>query len=99
MREHLTEALKTNPAVLADLVGPPLPLEADAAWQAFADLSGTRAVGMHGASRLSYTEIEAYNRLTDAGLTPFDLALLRVADDAFLEDIADRSPSTSSPDP
>lgn len=99
MREHLTAALRSTPAVLADLIGPPLPPVAEHAWRAFSELSGTRAVGMHGASRITYAEIAAYDRLTEAGLSPLDLDLIRVADEAFLADLAERAATTPSTEP
>ncbi len=70
--------------VMDDLVGPPLPPLAERAWRVFGELSGTRASGMGGVGAITYTEMDAYQRLTGATLTALDVALVREADAGFL---------------
>jgi hypothetical protein len=71
-------------AVVDELVGPPMPPLAERAWDVFGQLSGTRASGMGGVGAITYTEMDAYQRLTGTTLTALDVALVREADAAFL---------------
>ena len=70
--------------VLDDIVGPPLPPLAARAWDVFRALSDTRMVGMGGVGPITYTEMAAFEQLTDTPLTPLDVALVREADAVFL---------------
>lgn len=105
LREHLTEAARYSADSLRDLVGPPLPPLAAAAWQVFLDLHAARPVGMQGVSPIVYTEMEAYQRLTHTRLTPWEVRLVRAIDETYLADVLSRvttddapaSPSTADP--
>ncbi|MEH6697199.1 MAG: hypothetical protein V7672_00725 [Brevundimonas sp.] len=52
-------------------------------FDAFVNLSLTRQVGM-APNPISYTEIEAFNRLTHASLSAWDIALIRRLDLAVM---------------
>lgn len=71
--------------VLDDLVGPPLPPVAEVAWRVFGEVSATRTSGMGGIGAITYTELLAYQTLTDTRLTPLDVLLVREADQVFVQ--------------
>lgn len=72
------------PVVLDEIVGPPLPPLAARAWDVFRALSETRTVGLQGVGPITYTEMAAFEQMTDTALTPLDVALVREADAVFL---------------
>lgn len=45
---------------------------------------------------ITYLEIEAYQRVTDTRLTPFDVALILTADGAFQAEAHERSKPTQA---
>ncbi len=49
------------------------------------------------ANPISFTEIEAFNRITLAGLTPWDIALIRRIDDAILASRSDEPEEEEKP--
>lgn len=54
-------------------------------WRAFVDLSNARSSNGYGANPLGYAEIEAYTRIHRLPLQPHHVAILRLMDDAWLE--------------
>ena len=60
------------------------------AWSAYLELDKTRASGMHGVGPITFAEIDAFDRTTATGLTPLDVYLIRIADDAFMAEVAER---------
>lgn len=88
VREHLERAAAVDPAAARELIGPPVPPVALSAWQAFDDLHAARPMSAQGVTPISYTELDAYVRLTGAPLTPLDVQLVRVIDDAYLDEWA-----------
>lgn len=87
-RDQLIGMVQAQPEMLPlaidDIVGPPLPPDAVHAWRVFSELSGTRSSGMGGVGAITYSEMLAYQTLTDTSMTPLDVALVREADHAFL---------------
>jgi len=70
-------------------------MELERVWSAYRDLAVTRPTGM-GPSPVTYQEIEAYQRQTFAGLTAWQVALIRRVDDVILAVI---SRDTAKPAP
>jgi len=95
MREHLAAAARAFPEALRDLRGPPFPAGTDYAYAVFLALHSTRAHGQGGAFPISYGEIMAYTTLTEERVTPHEVRLIRVADDVFLTEMAERMASAS----
>jgi hypothetical protein len=70
--------------VLSDMVGPPCPALAVRAWEVFGQLHETRSCGMGGVRAITFTELDAFQRVTGQRLTPLDVALVREADRVFV---------------
>lgn len=98
MREHLTRAQQFDASAARELRGPLLPPLAARAWSVFGDLHATRSMGMSGVGPIAYSELDAYCRVTATRLTPCDVQLVRVADDAFLAEMAERLAPDTTPD-
>jgi len=64
--------------------GPKLRPELRYLWAIYCELDATRAVGM-SLGPLTYTEIDAFSRLTATRLTPFEIGVLRAVDRAYFE--------------
>lgn len=64
--------------------GPVLPRGAIGVWNAFAHLSAARPSGGFGPGAISFTEIEAYSRLTGHSLVPWEVEAIRALDGAYL---------------
>ncbi len=62
----------------------------------FNELSTRRQTGMTGPMPLSFQEIDAYNKLTDAQLTPWEISAITAMDAAFLDAIAHQEQQGSS---
>lgn len=78
------------PARLAD--APVLPDECRDTWLAFLDLHRARPAGGMSAGNITYSEIDAYQRLTGSSLEPWQVRAIRAADGAFREvEAEDRS--------
>lgn len=77
---ELPAMLKERPS-LPDLCRP--------AWEAFTSLHKRRGWMAGGTKpvpeRLSYLELDAFNRLTKSGLLPWEIRAVEKADDAFFE--------------
>lgn len=82
--EHLQAAQAQTgivPEVLAD--APALPEGCDNAWHAFAELHACRGEGM-GPERITYGDIDAFQRVTGTRLEPWEVAAIHAADQAYL---------------
>lgn len=72
-----------------ELVVPPVPDGLEAVWEVFADLSATRTSnGMGGVSTISFSEIDAYQRLNALSLAPWEVRVLRGLDRIYIEEIS-----------
>jgi len=72
-----------------------LPVEVQHLWGWFCDLSGARSGNGYGGNPISHIEIEAWSRLSGIRLTPWEVAVLRRADSAFLAATYEKSAATS----
>lgn len=52
----------------------------------FSELSTARQNGMNGPMPITYTEIKAYNELTDAALEPWEVDAIRLMDRVFIQE-------------
>ncbi len=86
VRQHLEAAYKQSgvmPAQLAD--APPLPDECRSIWDAFIELRTSCPSNGLGPGRISFTEIDAYQRTTGDRLGAWGIKALRKVDAAWLE--------------
>lgn len=77
---------------LPDLLGPPMPPGAEVGWELFWALHETRGMAMTGLLPITYSEMDAFQRLTQRRMTPLEVALVREADRALAAEIRDRQP-------
>lgn len=53
-------------------------------WSYFSQLHNARTSNGFGANPISYSEISAWNELTDSGITPFEVKIIKRLDIAYL---------------
>lgn len=70
--------------------GPTLPSDAAYLWNHFVLLHSARTAGGFGPNPITYPEIDAYNRLTGAGLDGWEVSAIRALDDAYLAAAAEK---------
>lgn len=69
-------------------VAPPLPPEVRHLWQTFLELHRTRPAGF-GVSPISFTELDAWQRLKRWPLEPWEVEAIRKLDDIWIESQVD----------
>ncbi len=69
----------------AKLSLPDFPEEYTFAWQSFFDLNSCRSSNGFGANAISYSEIDAYARLTGKVLLPYEISGIVTIDNCFLK--------------
>ena len=71
---------------------PKLPPEVVHIWNTFVQLAAARGGSGFGPQPISYTEIEAFSRVMDMPLAPWEVAAIRALDDAYFEVKSETSP-------
>jgi len=86
--EHL-KAIERQTGVTpqALLNAPRLPTGCEELWSVFCDIHNRRGEGP-----LSYVEIDAYQRVANRKIAPWELEAIQKADDAYLAQVAARTP-------
>lgn len=74
------------PAMLAD--APPIPAGTEALWRDFLALHDSRGSSGFGPMRITFNDIDAWQRVTGAKLKPWEIDLVRQADNLWLSDFA-----------
>ena len=69
----------------ARLYLPDFPEEYAFAWASFFDLNNSRGSNGFGSNPISFTEIDAYTRLTQKVLLPYEIAAIQILDNCFLK--------------
>jgi hypothetical protein len=82
-RGKATEAKRTEVEALLSL--PDFPEEYTFAWSSFFDLNSSRGSNGFGSNPISYSEIDAYTRLTRKVLLPYEIAAIQILDNCFLK--------------
>lgn len=77
-----------QPAMLAD--APVLPKACGQLWADFLSMHHRRAVGQFGPARLTYVEIDAWQRVKGVKLAAWEIGALEKADAAFMAEYASR---------
>ena len=70
------------------LDAPALPAGCEELWRIFNELHSCRSVGM-GVQRITYADIDAFQRVSGVTLQAWELDAIRRADTVFLKDYAD----------
>lgn len=60
------------------------------AWEYFTQLHNARSSNGYSANPITYSEIESWNRLTDAQVTPLEVKIIRRLDNIYLNHQADK---------
>jgi len=92
LSRQLCDALTAH---LRSKEAPRLPDAGQALWKAFTALSAARGFHQYGPNPISFTEIEAWARLTRTPLQPHHVEIIRALDVVFLEHFA---PGKRAPD-
>jgi hypothetical protein len=90
--EHLLAAERQTgrtPQMLLD--APPCPAGCEELWRIFGELHSCRGNNGFGPVRLTYTDIDAFQRVSGVKLQAWELEAIRRADAAFLADWSKRN--------
>jgi hypothetical protein len=94
--EHLRSAERqTGRTPEALLAAPPCPVGCEELWHIFGQLHGCRGSTGFGPARISYLDLDAYQRVTGTKLVPWEVEAIRRADRAYLSDWAERQPKNA----
>jgi hypothetical protein len=91
--EHLRAAERQSgqtPEAL--LCAPPCPEGCGELWSIFRELHACRGSNGFGPTRISYVDLDAYQRVTGTKLQTWEIEAIRRADKAYLDDWAERQP-------
>lgn len=86
---HLQAAWRASgkvPAMLAD--APLMPEGCESLWRSFLELHDSRGSTGWGAARITFADIDAWQRVRGTALTPFEADTIRRADNLWLADFA-----------
>lgn len=92
LRQHLAgmwERSGVEPRLLAD--APALPVELEPLWQDFTELHASRAQTGFGPLRITFAEIEAFQRVRGGKFLPWQIDAIRRADAAYISSRAKSS--------
>lgn len=87
MLDHLLAAERQTgqtPKMLLDR--PRCPEGCEPLWQAFKELHATRGNNGFGPNRITFGEIDAYQRVTGTVMKPWEIEAIRRADRAYIAD-------------
>jgi len=79
-----------TPQVLLD--APACPPGCEELWRIFGELHSCRGNNGFGPTRITYSDLDAFQRVSGIVLQPWELDAIRAADRAFLNDWAARQP-------
>lgn len=80
-----------SPDAIPEFLGPDLPPHTESGWALFWELHDTRGASQVGLLPITYTEMVSYQTLSRRRITPLDAALVREADKALRNEIAERA--------
>src|SRR4051812_47463460 len=95
VREHLLAAERATgvtPQALLDV--PECPEDCEILWQVFRELHSCRGNNGFGPTRITYMDLDAFQRVSRLELHPWELEAIRRADQRFLQQMA-RSDASS----
>ena len=83
-RQHLTEVERQSGRTPWALQGPEFPELLEHVWAAFLLLNQTRGQGFNGPLPISHQEIDAWKRMTDNKLLPWEINAVKRLDAVYL---------------
>jgi hypothetical protein len=83
-REHLQEVEKQSGHTPPSLQGPDFPELLEYVWTAFLLLNRTRGQGSNGPLPVSYQEIDAWQRMTQNIILPWEVEAVKTLDAVYL---------------
>lgn len=89
-KAHFEQVQKSTGRPVPELDGPEFPEEGRHWWSMFMELSRARSSNGFGPNPISYIEIDAWRRLTDVDLSPFDVKMIRMLDDLWITTITEK---------
>jgi hypothetical protein len=99
VREHLEAVEIATGRTIEELHPDPPPDETAHLWEWFCELCSARGSNGFGPNPLAYSEIAAWAALTGANPDPFDVAVLKRLDSAFLASAAKSAKSKTDKKP
>lgn len=99
MIDHLLraeEASGKTPQMLLD--APACPAGCDELWTIFNELHSCRGSSGFGPQRITYTDLDAFQRVSGTKLQPWEIDAIQRADRAFLSDWAERNAKPGAPE-
>jgi hypothetical protein len=81
-----------RPQILID--APPLPATCEDLWRTFSELHSCRGSNGFGPNRISYVDIDAFQRVSGVKLSAWERDAIRRADAAYMKRQADRKPNS-----
>lgn len=66
------------------LIMPPFPDILEDVWKLFIDLSNTRSQGYSGPLPITYSEIEAWSRITETPITSWEVSVIKRLDNVYI---------------
>lgn len=93
LREHYEALAERSGRTVAEIAGlSECPHGCELLWRDFMALSSTRGSNGFSVLRLSWAEIEAYQRLHGFRFAPWEIEAIRRLDSAFMEQASKRKP-------
>jgi len=93
LREHYAGLAERTGRSIADIAQmPELPTGCEMLWQDFTALSAARGSNGFGPSRLSWADLDAYQRVKGFRFSPWEVEALTRADLAFMAEMSKRKP-------
>jgi hypothetical protein len=86
-REHLQQVERQSGLTPLALEGPQFPELLEYVWTAFLLLNHTRGQGFNGPVPISYQEIDAWQRMTQNTLLPWEIEAVKRLDAVFLRTV------------
>ena len=93
LREHYEALAERTGRTVAEIAGlPDCPHGCELLWRDFMALSASRGSNGFAVLRLSWSEIEAYQRVNRISFAPWEIDAIRRLDSAFIDQASKRKP-------
>jgi hypothetical protein len=94
--DHLAAARRGRVTQEEEDYAPPLAEEVEHLWAIWRDLHSARGSGF-SSNPISWSDLDAYARLLDEPLEPWEARAIRAVDDAYIASLADKGEVTGEP--
>lgn len=93
LREHYEGLAERTGRTVAEIAGlPKFPTGCEMIWRDFMALAASRGSNGFSVQRLSWSEIDAYQRVNRIEFRPWEIEAIRRLDSAFMEQASKRKP-------